>query len=211
MLAHENYSLPHKAASFLWISFVSLLHGAYSTKKCTASQLAVLGHLRKGGHHFVVVPDDESQEASARVLPADGYEGTVEATALCSTVVADQLADPVGLLLPVHVRAAAPARALVLASQEERNAIGVFLCQQGIRKPVEDDEIAMVGKKVLNGACSVSRKDQLIPFDVSFQSRELASEAFPVPRLIMLLIPYTVSSCCAARPMGQSWLSLGSR
>ena len=121
------------------------------------------------------------------------------------------MADPVGLLLPVHVRAAAPARALVLASQEERNAIGVFLCQQGFREPVEDDKIAMVGKKVLNGAWSVSRKDQLIPFDVSFQSRELASEAFPVPRLIMLLIPYTVSSCCAARPMGQSWLSLGSR
>ena len=77
-------------------------------------------------------------------FPPDENEGTVEALALRRAVVADQLADPVGLLLPVHETAAAPTRAQVLASHVEGDAIGGPFLRPGIREPVEADRVAVV-------------------------------------------------------------------
>ena len=186
-------------------AFANLPREAYSTMRCTASQLAAMGHFWMCGHHVVIEPDDDRKGASARALSPEWYKGTVAGTGPFRTIGADPLADPGGLLLPVHVTARAAALALILASQRKTEAIEDLLCQQGTREPVADDDFTVVGKKVLNSSCNVPRNGQLIPLDVSFTSRGLASEELPGTRLVPHLLPCNALSKTIAdgsKPLG---------
>ena len=164
MLAHENYSLPHKV---------------YSTKRRTASQWAALAHLRKCGHLFGILPVAQGQAAADRVrtcdwiswlddlslcytgemvlpaqrlalrqvlpsLPPDEYKGTVEAIVLRRrAVVADPLADPNGLLLPVQRLLPQLGHTFLPRLWKGMPSGGPFL-RTGSREPVEADRVAVV-------------------------------------------------------------------
>ncbi len=110
-------------------------------------------------------------------FPPDENKDTVEAPALRRAVGADQLADPDGLLLPVHWLPPQLGHTFVPRMWKGMPS-GVPFSDQGFVNPLRPTEWQWPGlqfgnEKVPNGAFSVPMKDLLTRFELSFQSREL--------------------------------------